>query len=398
MIEAGWNKGVQKARERAVEGALSHYSLDPSQPMDEQAVGVLARYAPQQLAALEAIKRKRTEEAIAAQARTRAAELGSLAATDPNAAATGALQAGDVDLAKQFYALGDDQRKAVAERYKSAAPIAYQIAKLPYEQRKAAIQAQMPALQAGGWTPEQINAFDPTDEALGGLVSSALTVQQLIERDTPKTIAVEQGGSLFERTGSGPIREVLRANPGGIDFGTPVSDAPAANEVGAVLGASLPAPVVAGFLGNFHAEGGYGGAKGDGGTAHGIAQWRGERQTNFQRVIGKPVSQATTAEQAKFVLWEMENPEAAGMSVAQRDAILAAKTPGEAAGLIDQYYERSSGAHRQKRVAAAERMTGGGGGKTDDKSTLRRQAQEAIAAGADPVKVRQRAAEMGVSL
>ena len=75
----------------------------------------------------------------------------------------------------------------------------------------------------------------------------------------------------------------------------------------------MPAHVVAGFLGNFEAEGGYSGAKGDGGTAAGIAQWRGERQANFERVVGKPVSQASPEEQARFVLWEMQNPEAAGM-------------------------------------------------------------------------------------
>lgn len=120
----------------------------------------------------------------------------------------------------------------------------------------------------------------------------------------------------------------------------------------------LPAAVVAGFLGNFEVEGGYGGARGDGGTAAGIAQWRGERRENFRRQFGKEPDQATVAEQAKFVVWEMNNPEAAGMTRAQRDRILAAKTPGEAAALIDQFYERSSGQHRDRRMAAAERFAG----------------------------------------
>lgn len=128
----------------------------------------------------------------------------------------------------------------------------------------------------------------------------------------------------------------------------------AQSSVASTLQASgMSAPVVAGFLGNFHVEGGYGGAKGDGGSAAGIAQWRGERQTNFERVIGKPVERATIADQAKFVAWEMQNPKAAGMTVAQRDAILNARTPEEAARLIDKHYERSSGAHTDRRVAAA---------------------------------------------
>ena len=75
----------------------------------------------------------------------------------------------------------------------------------------------------------------------------------------------------------------------------------------------------------------------------------------FQRVIGKPVTEATPAEQAQFVAWEMKNPEAAGMTVAQRDAILNAKTPAEAAALIDKHYERSSGRDRNVRMAAADK-------------------------------------------
>lgn len=121
----------------------------------------------------------------------------------------------------------------------------------------------------------------------------------------------------------------------------------------ALSSAGLPDNVVAGFLGNFHAEGGYDGAKGDGGSAAGIAQWRGERQANFRKVIGKDVTAATPEEQARFVKWELDNPGRAGMSVAQRDRILAAKSPEEAAELIDEIYERSSGEHRSRRVAAA---------------------------------------------
>lgn len=123
--------------------------------------------------------------------------------------------------------------------------------------------------------------------------------------------------------------------------------------------AGYAAPVVAGFLGNFEVEGGYGGARGDGGSASGIAQWRNERRANFKRKFGKEPHEATAAEQAQFVVWEMQNPRDAGMTVAQRDAILAARTPEEAAALIDQHYERSSGEHRSRRQEAARNYHGG---------------------------------------
>jgi hypothetical protein len=136
---------------------------------------------------------------------------------------------------------------------------------------------------------------------------------------------------------------------------------PAAAAVASTLtSAGLPAPVVAGFMGNFHVEGGYDGAQGDGGSASGIAQWHSDRAAQFEKVIGKPVTEATPAEQAQFVAWEMKNPEAAGMTVKQRDAIMAAKTPRQAAALIDQFYERSSGDDRQVRMSAADAFAGGG--------------------------------------
>lgn len=127
---------------------------------------------------------------------------------------------------------------------------------------------------------------------------------------------------------------------------------------GELTKAGFSGAVVAGFLGNFDVEGGYNGARGDGGTASGIAQWRHERRANFRKKFGKEPHEASHAEQAQFVVWEMQNPQAAGMTVAQRDAILNAKTPAEAAELIDQHYERSSGQHRAQRRAAAEKYGG----------------------------------------
>lgn len=122
--------------------------------------------------------------------------------------------------------------------------------------------------------------------------------------------------------------------------------------------------VIAGFLGNFHHESAVGANKnsGDGGTAFGLAQWRKERVTNFQRVIGKSPQNASIADQVKFVAWEMKNPEAAGMTVQQRDAILAAKTPEQAAELIDKHYERSNGKSRKDRASKAREFFGNSSG------------------------------------
>lgn len=137
----------------------------------------------------------------------------------------------------------------------------------------------------------------------------------------------------------------------------PVNIGEAQKSVASVLSqGGLPAPVVAGFLGNFEVEGGYEGGQGDGGSASGIAQWRKERREAFVQRNGKQPHQATPAEQAQHVLWELTTPEGrrvAGISEDQANAILNAKDAGTAAALIDEYYERSDGTHRQRRIDAA---------------------------------------------
>jgi len=107
----------------------------------------------------------------------------------------------------------------------------------------------------------------------------------------------------------------------------------------------------AGIVGNLQAESGANlrtDAIGDGGKGYGIAQWHSDRQDLFQKTYGKPIRQAGFKEQLEFVNWELNNSEKkAG------NALKGATSADEAAAIFDQYYERSSGAHRQKRMANA---------------------------------------------
>lgn len=130
--------------------------------------------------------------------------------------------------------------------------------------------------------------------------------------------------------------------------------------------------VTAGLLGNLQVEGGYKGAKGDGGNSHGIVQWNGTRLDNFKRVIGKSPSESSVTEQMNFVKWELDNYEKSGALVynkadklspkQQYERIMNASSPEQAAEYIDKYYERSSGEHRQKRVNYATSFAGALGG------------------------------------
>jgi hypothetical protein len=112
-----------------------------------------------------------------------------------------------------------------------------------------------------------------------------------------------------------------------------------------------------GIVANLQAESGVNlntKALGDSGSAAGVAQWRGSRQADFQRVIGKPVTSANLNEQLEFVDWELKNTErAAG------DRIRATKTAADAAIATDKFYERSNGLARAKRVTYANSLATG---------------------------------------
>lgn len=111
----------------------------------------------------------------------------------------------------------------------------------------------------------------------------------------------------------------------------------------------------AGIVGNLQAESGahlVTNAVGDGGLAYGIAQWHPDRQAKFKKAFGKDIRQAGFKDQLAFVQWELDNSES---NAAQQ--LRKTTTPKDAAVAFDQYYERSSGAHRGKRIAFAQSLS-----------------------------------------
>ena len=107
----------------------------------------------------------------------------------------------------------------------------------------------------------------------------------------------------------------------------------------------------AGIVANLQAESGQNlnpSALGDAGKSYGIGQWQGPRQQLFATKMGKPLQGSDLQDQLKFVQWELTNSEAkAGQ------ALKGAQTAADAAAIVDQYYERSNGQARQKRMAMA---------------------------------------------
>jgi len=110
----------------------------------------------------------------------------------------------------------------------------------------------------------------------------------------------------------------------------------------------------AGIVGNLQAESGKElniKAVGDNGKAFGIAQWHPERQELFKKKFGKDIRESTFEEQLQFVQHELQTTEKPAA-----EKIKQTKTVAEAATAVDVEYERSSGAHRQKRIANAQQL------------------------------------------
>lgn len=148
--------------------------------------------------------------------------------------------------------------------------------------------------------------------------------------------------------------------PGGYAMGADVPGAAAGGSADAIFRAELiagglPEHVADGILMNAFDESGFNpGIVGDNGAAFGLLQWNGPRKRALEQfaaqVGGNP---ADPRIQAQFTLYELNGPE----SAAGR-ALAGATTPGEAAAIFLNQYERPAEVHRAKREA---KYLGGGG-------------------------------------
>ena len=154
------------------------------------------------------------------------------------------------------------------------------------------------------------------------------------------------------RAGAAEPASVDPAAPPGEDVpATSNNTDPAGRAYDFFVSKGLSAAQSAGIVGNLQAESGPNlniRAVGDGGQAMGIAQWHPDRRANFQRAFNKRFARSTFEDQLEFIWWELNNTERSAMSRLRRTT-----TATQAASVFDQYYERSSGEHRAKRVQYA---------------------------------------------
>jgi hypothetical protein len=111
---------------------------------------------------------------------------------------------------------------------------------------------------------------------------------------------------------------------------------------------------IAAWLGNIQIESGFNPANVNASEgAIGLVQWEGGRRAALQafaRVRG--TSESDLGTQLAFLWQEYSSPDYASL----RSQLAATNDPAQAASLIDQYYERSSGAARGQRMTAAQQF------------------------------------------
>ena len=175
-VQQGFAAGRSIVKEAQAQNALAGYLANPT---DVQAQNALGYYAPE--FGMQMAGQRASEQATRAAQEQERARMGTiLTAPDPRQAA---LAAGDLDLATQISKLDEDKQKVVVARTKAAAPLAYQIRQEPDPaRRKARLDAAKPYLLANGWTEQELNGFDVTNnDALDAIAATGRTVDQMID-------------------------------------------------------------------------------------------------------------------------------------------------------------------------------------------------------------------------
>lgn len=101
--------------------------------------------------------------------------------TDPTKRTQAAQATGDPDTIKAVMTLDATQRAQKKEATDAVGGFVFGLLKnVPYEQRKAAIQQNMQGLQEAGFTPEQLQSYDPTDANLQATLAQVQTLDQAL--------------------------------------------------------------------------------------------------------------------------------------------------------------------------------------------------------------------------
>jgi hypothetical protein len=366
LTQQGFSTGMAMVKHVQTQNALKAYLANPDDP---QAYNALAAYDPNAAATIQQQQLQRRKYALeATQLQARQTAGTQAAGGDVQGGMATALSAGDTEFATALSKLDDTKKKQLSDMYKGAAPFAYQALKLPYEQRKAYVQQIAPQLEAAGWTPDKVAAFDPTDANLGSIVQGNMTLEQAMARDKTDYREVLPGARLvpFDSTGR-PITN----DSGGVAPTPTGGSSTSHNNPGA-----LRKPGSSEFQSFATPEAGIAAQE----ALLGRYMQRGLNNVNSIVETYAP-RQSHGGDNTDAQVENYKAYVAHRLGVNPVDALSPAVLPKLAAAMRE--FETG---HRATASAS------------NDPATIRVHAQEAIAAGADPAQVKARAAAMGVEL
>lgn len=212
-------------------------------------------------------------------------------------------------------------------------------------------QFKMYAIQRGDTLGKLAAANDTTVDGLMYLNPQIKNADVISVGEKVKLPNFGGGTSVVKKTPDTPDAPVVKKKP---DVSTVTASGNAKTAMDYFTQQGWSPEQAAGIVANLQAESGQNlntAALNAKEQAYGVAQWRGSRKRDFEREMGRPIKGSSLEDQLKFVQWELTNTEK------QAGARLkAAKSAAEAAAIIDQFYERSSGIHRQNRIASANAL------------------------------------------
>lgn len=225
-VLAAYQTGRQARKEKDTENALALYTQDP-----EAGIAAATRTDPKLALQLRADYTTTRKEADTRKV---------FQTADPQARMSAATETGDPQIIQQVMALDTAQRARAKETTEALGGFAFGLRKLPYDQRKAAIQQALPAFQGLGLPTDKLVTVDPTDAYLDAQIGEAQTLAQMIAHadaqaaaDKPVTVGAEEtlvdpktgktifagpGKPHYEKLGPGDVL-VDPSQPGGAAVG-----------------------------------------------------------------------------------------------------------------------------------------------------------------------------------
>lgn len=299
--------------------------------------------------------------------------LGSLARVNPEAA---------MKVQQYFNTLDEHSRKREEAKWKAAAPLLVRMRQMPYEQRRAFIQSASPVLMGNGWSSEELSSFDPTDQNVDAISAAAMTVNEVVDSQKMNWHPIGENGSFATDQFGNPVGSGNPFAPQGQPqgHGTPQGGGSLNDVFGALIQQE---------------SGGRAGIRG--------------QQTDYGVPLGRTQLLPKTAREMATKLgvpWRPElltgtSPEASAyqekLGRAYFDEGLA-KYGGDVERALKYYHGGPNENLWGPRTRAYAKSILARVRKTNNPNDVRAKAEAAIRAGADPEKVRQRAAALGVTL